>query len=318
MSSIPMLLPTLTPSSPPIAARRSLRFLSSPPTTTGPAIGKALILFDAAANTPYRIQMGSKANAEGNVYANVFVFPPGGGISAWLATYGGSQFEGRDYICLLGYAGYPACPAAKFVLHNSTSNQTLKVYPWNSSGAFLTPAPVTLAPGAIATVNFLPNPSFDKVTPRTLANYFTFAGYAGATNVSAAYVRSLVVVKANGANVLSSGVVQQVRAGGINEGLTFQTWIKNSGSQPATGCHARSSLYARLKTVWQRFDRSTGATIGALREPATIPAGQTYWFNVTVASQESRLAQVRPPTARSSSIAPTPRRCCSPTAAASI
>ena len=149
---------------------------------------------------------------------------------------------------------------------------------------------MTLAPGAIATVNFLPNPSFDKVTPRTLANYFTFAGYAGTTQVSTAYVRSLVVVKANGPNVLSSGVVQQVRAGGINEPLTFQTWIKNAGSQPATGCHARSSLYSRLKTVWQRFDRSTGAAIGALQAPATIPAGQTHWFNVTVASQQSRLA----------------------------
>ena len=250
---------------------------------------QSLIQFDAAANTPYRIQMGSKANAEGDVYANVFVFPPGGGISAWLATYGGSQFEGRDYICLLGSGGYSACPWAKFVLHNST-NQTLKVYPSNSSGAFLTPAPVTLTAGAIATVNFFPNPSFDDVTPRTLAGYFAFAGYAGTTLVTAAHVRSLVVVKANGANVLSSGVFQQVRAGRINEPLTFQIWIKNSGAQPAVGCHARSSLYSRLKTVWQRFDPGTGAPIGALREPATIPAGQAYWFNVTVASQESRLA----------------------------
>jgi hypothetical protein len=254
-----------------------------------PGYRQGLILFDAAANTPYRIQMGSKASAEGEISANVFVFPPGGGISASLVQYGGIYLEGRDYVCLIGYGGGPSCPSATFVLHNSMG-QTLKVYPSNSSGAFLTPAPVTLAPGAIATVNFPSNPSFNRFTPRTLAGHFLFAAYAGSTYVSGAMVRSLTVVKTDEPNELSSGVVQQVRAGRINEGLTFQTWIKNSGSQPATGCHARSNVYTRLKTVWQRFDRSTGATIGVLREPATIPAGQTYWFNVTVASPESRLA----------------------------
>jgi hypothetical protein len=150
---------------------------------------QSLIQFDVAANTPYRVQIGSRNGAEGDIYANVFVFPPGGGLSAFLATYDGFPFEGRDYTCELGYAGTNQCWAAKFVVHNST-NQPLTVTPTTTlGGAFVFPAAFTLAPGQAKTAEFVYDTAFNQATPRTIAGHFKFTGRNGSTAVSVANVR---------------------------------------------------------------------------------------------------------------------------------
>ena len=85
----------------------------------------SLVQFIANANVEYSIQIGSKTGAEGDVYLNAFVFPPGGGISAYLVSVAGNPFQGRDYAC--GNSGlYPpaatrssSCTTAPTVLRRS-------------------------------------------------------------------------------------------------------------------------------------------------------------------------------------------------------
>lgn len=258
---------------------------------------QSLIQFDVAANTSYRIQIGGRNGAEGDIYASVFFFPPGGGLSAFLATYGGPSFEGRDYICELGgeFSGY-FCNAAKFIIHNST-NKTLTVTPTTSlGGAFVNPVAFALAPGAVKTAEFTYNGAFNRTTLRTIAGAFTFIGRVGSTVVSRADVRGLISVKSQtgpGPNVLRASVQQQVRTGLISEGIPFDVKLTNTGAQAATGCHARSETYARLQTVWQEYDPgSIGTmrreTIGDPNVPVTIPAGGFKWLRVWVASQTPR------------------------------
>lgn len=255
----------------------------------GVSTAQSLVQFDAAANTPYRLQIGGRNGAEGDIYATISRLPAGGGLSVFLAKYGGVSFEGRDYVCELGYTHASTCPAATFVVHNST-NQTLNVTPTASlGGAFSLPAAFSLGAGQAKAVNFTYNTAFNRTALRTIAGYFTFSGRAGATLVSRAYYLGLISVKSQtgyGPDVLRAGVARQVRTAFINEGVSFDVKLTNTGAQAATGCHARPAVFSRLKISWQEL--TPPSTTGTPNVPVTIPAGGFKWLRVWVASQTAR------------------------------
>jgi hypothetical protein len=287
-----------------LAAYRGSTFPSMVPvasnddkTVAGISTVQSLIQFNVAANTPYRIQIGGRNGAEGDIYATVSVLPPSGGLSAFLATYGGPAFEGRDYICALGYGGGYFCNAAKFVVHNSTS-QTLTVTPSATlGGAFVLPAAFTLAPGQAKIAEFAYNTAFNRATLKTIAGDFKFTGRNGSTVVSVADVRGLIAVKSQtgyGPDVLRASVLRQVGTEFVNNAIPFDVKLTNTGSQAATGCHARSEIYSRIQTIWQEYDpgSSGGSTrpgrIGPPSVPVSVPAGGSKWLRVWVASQTPR------------------------------
>lgn len=256
---------------------------------SGISTSQSLLQFDVAANTQYRLQIGGRNGAEGDIYANIFRLPVGGGLSVFLARYGGASFEGRDYVCELGYTHASTCPAATFVVHNSTS-QTLTVTPsTNLGGAFVLPAAFSLGPGQAKAVNFAYNAAFNRTTLRTVVGYFTFSGRVGTTLVSRAHSRGLISVKSQtgyGPNVLRAAVANQVRTAYVNEGAYVDVKLSNIGAQAATGCHARSKVYSRLKTYWREF--TPPSTLGTPSVPVTIPAGGSKWLRVWMASQTGR------------------------------
>jgi len=263
---------------------------------SGISTTQSLIQFNVAANTPYRVQIGGKAEAEGDIYANVFVLPPSGGLSAFLTTYDGNPWQGREYVCELGYTHASTCPAAKFVVHNST-NQTLTVTPTTTlGGAFVVPAAFTLTAGQAKTANFTYNTAFNRTTLRTVAGNFTFTGRAGSTVVSQTDVRGLIAVKSQtsyGPDVLRAGVTHQMGTELTNNGIPFDVKLSNIGAQAATGCHARSEVGSRILTFWQEYTPGVIGTsrpemIGPPNVPVTIPAGGFKWLRVWVASQTPR------------------------------
>jgi hypothetical protein len=252
----------------------------------------SLIQFNAAANTPYRIQIGSRNGAEGDIFATVSILPPGGGLSVSLAKVGGVLRPGQDYVCRLQFSG-AACDAATFVVHNST-NKTLTVTPAGSlGGAFHKPANFTLAPGQAKAVTFSFNAAFNKTVSRTVAGYFVFTGKAGATVISRADYRGLVTVETGpeGPDVLRASVTRQIGTSYINDDVPFDVRLTNTGTQAATGCYARSED-PRLKISWQQLTGiNPPTTIGNPNVPLTIAAGGATWLRVWVASQKARDAR---------------------------
>jgi hypothetical protein len=254
---------------------------------------QSLVQFNAAAGQTYNIQIGSKG-AEGDIYAAVFAFPPTGGLSAFLATVGGNAWNGRDYVC-----NNVACGNPRFILHNST-NKTLTVTGGSNIGPGVTaPAPFTLAPNQIKTAEFTFTASFDRTKTRAVAGNFIFVARDDATVVARAQHRALIVVgSAVLGNVLRAAVTPVIRAGAINETLSFDVTLTNTGSKTAIGCHARHdfSFSSRLKVTWRQVNPQTGAYIAPLDRPANIPAHQSIKFRVFVASQQTQLANPEFPT----------------------
>ena len=110
-------------------------------------------------------------------------------------------------------------------------------------------------------------------------------------------VRGLIAVKSQtgyGPDVLRASVSRQVGTEFVNNGIPFDVKLTNTGSQAATGCHARSEVYSRIQTIWQEYDPGSiggstrPATIGVPNVPVTIPAGGFKWLRVWVASQTPR------------------------------
>ena len=140
----------------------------------GPTSKQSLVQFDAAAGIPYSIQIGAATGSEGNISVNAYVFPPGGGISAFLAEFNNNNTWGnRDANC--GNAELLVqCSSALFILHNST-NKVLTVTASSKLGAGVAaPAPFQLAAGAVKAVRFTFTAAFNTTTPRTVSGYFTF------------------------------------------------------------------------------------------------------------------------------------------------
>lgn len=265
--------------------------------TTAPGISTthSLIQFDASPGTEYRVQIGGRNNAEGDISLNGFSFPPTGGLSAFLENANGSGFNSRDYICPLG-AGEPfsfgQCPAMTFILHNSTS-RALTVTTTTTLGVGMTlPAPIVLNPGAVKTATVAFGPTFNTTTARTVAGKVIFTGRVGATIVSSVEHRALVYSKgaAVGPNVVRAKLESpEIRTGFLNEGAQYRITLTNTGAFTAIGCHFRSNfsnlISSYFKTVWQRIDPVTSANIGFANAPASILAGGSQTFLVSTASQ---------------------------------
>ncbi len=247
----------------------------------------SLVQFDVAANTDYLVQMGGRNSAEGDIQLNAFSFPPGGGLSVFLAQLDGFNHNGRDYVCLLGNGGTSQCPSPRFILHNSTG-QVLTVTANATLGAGVTkPAPLVLNPGAVKSAEFLFTPAFDTTTQRTVSGKFTFTARNGAVTVSRAEHRALVVMKNFDPkpDALRLAITPGIRTGYVNEAVRFRATLTNTGATEATGCHFRSQLGTFVKTEWRRIDPVTGAPLGGQNQPTAIPALASRTFTVWAASQ---------------------------------
>jgi hypothetical protein len=62
----------------------------------------SLVQFDTVAGADYAVQIGSRAQAEGDISLSVSRLPPTGGLSAFLMQYDGAPFVGKDFSCELG------------------------------------------------------------------------------------------------------------------------------------------------------------------------------------------------------------------------
>lgn len=256
-----------------------------------PGVGAthSLVQFDAAKNVPYSIQFGSKTGAEGDVLANVFAFPPMGGLAVFPTSVAGPNLG--DFIC--GYRSEaPACGARQFIVYNST-DQTLVITATHNLGAGVTaPGQVTLAPRALTTMTFEFTASFDQTTARTVVGYFAFTGRVGGVAFATAKSRAIVIVKPVGPipDTLRAVVIPQVRAGPLSEPIPLEVRATNIGSQAAIGCHVHRSPFNPTRASWQRIDPVTKEALAGQYVPATIPPGQTFTFFVLATSRESRIA----------------------------
>jgi hypothetical protein len=257
---------------------------------------QSLVQFTAQAGTEYFFQIGSKTGTTGNIYASVSAFPTAGGLSSYLAKIGATAWQGRDFICGYGDPALSACANPLFILHNSTA-QPLTVRASSTLGTgVVPPADFTSPAGGVKTAQFTFSPSFNTTTPRTVSGAFTFTGLHGSTAVTRAETRGLIVVgNPVLGNKLVADVTPTVRAGWTNEFLPFSVTLTNTSTQAATGCHARTGSSERLKTVWRQINPSSGAFIAAPNRPIGIPAGQSRSIQVSVASQEARLADPQIP-----------------------
>jgi hypothetical protein len=255
---------------------------------------QSLAAFDAHKDEAYSIQIGSKTGAEGDVYLNMSILPPTGGLSAWLADVNGVPAQGKDYACLLGFLGSLTCGAPTFVLHNSSTN-ALKVKATSDlDGAFAAPAEFTLKPGAVKTAQFAFNPGFER-TVRTIAGSFIFTGSSGGKVVTLAQQPAVIVVKGSTPppDVLRAEVKPAIRAGFVNVGQIFDVKLTNTGSVAAVGCHARARNYgdvSRLRTAWREIDPDTNEAIGPYNLPLTLAPGQSRLIRVVMASQQGNFA----------------------------
>lgn len=267
----------------------------------GVSTTQSLVQFNATAGTRYSIQLGSGAEGvTGNINANIFVFPLTGGLSAFLATLNNFRAPPGDYVCGYHMDNLQPCPWPKFVLHNSTS-QTMIVNASHDLGAGVTtPSQISLAPGALGTMEFQFTPAFNQTAVRTVAGAFTFTGKkTNGTIVNVEQHRALIVVKpaTTPPDILRATITPSVQAGFINEGLTYQVRLYNTGTQAAIGCHVRSRPFESIQTVWRTYDPGSPpggstrpTTLGPLNAPLTIPAGQSVLTLVTTASHQSRIA----------------------------
>lgn len=254
----------------------------------GAVTTQSLIQFDMAAGPRYNIQIGGKNNAEGDLRASLYTFPPTGGLVAFLATVGGIARPNHDHVCQLGYASPSACDAPTFVVYNST-DAPLKVTPTATlAGAFSAPAGFDLGARKAKAVQFDFDSGFDVSESRTVSGTFAFTGKQGAKTVARAEYRGLIVVKKTSEvppDVLRFTVRDQIRSGLVTEPIAFDVRVKNTGGRKAVGCHVRGDFLS--KSTWRKLDPNSGA-LGPVNQPVTIPSGGFQWLRVTLATQVPR------------------------------
>ena len=253
---------------------------------------QSLIQLQVAKNTLYNIQFGGRTTATGDILLNISALPPTGGLSAFRTHINGFRAPIGDYVC--GYRGYlfNACGRPRFVLFNSTSKQMTVTSSSDLGPGVVAPAPVTLAPGGIKTVEFAINSQFDNTTVRTVAGHFIFTGRNGATVVGRARHRALILVKSSttAPDVLQVGIKPRVRSGELDQPLPFRVYVGNAGSADAVGCSFHTLPNQPVKVAWQEINPTNGAFIGTPNLPRTIQSKRSRTFLVLVAAQQARVA----------------------------
>jgi hypothetical protein len=265
---------------------------------SAPGTGKkaSLVAFDAKKGKEYHIQIGSKTADTGDFYLNVFVLPPGGGLSAYLSELDFSSFRqpwfGGDYDCVISSAG-GSCPGAVFILYNGT-DKTLTVEATSDLGRGVRkPRDLTLSPGEAASARFELTAGFDKTKTRTVSGHFSFTGREGGNVIGTAQHPALIVVNGSAGqpDVLTVDVTPTIRAGFLNEPLTFAVQLENTGAETAAGCHVRrSDTLDHLRLAWSKPGRKTAAPDAPGREPFSIGPGKKVKLDLTITSVEERIA----------------------------
>lgn len=239
----------------------------------------SLVQFDAVAGVTYSIQMGSVGGQQGEISLNVFQFPAGGGLSAFLALVGGSAFNNKDYVCET-----TTCFAPSFLVHNS-SDQPVEVVASTTFGTlFNAPGPVTLSPGAVALLT-LPANANTSLTTQTLSGRFVFSGRVGGVEVSRAEYPGLILARGNSTTTtIVAATLPVSRAGWLNQVLTAFGTVINTGAQDAIGCVVTAQSFSLFKVTFQETDPLTNTPIGSPNQPVNIPAGKAKSFVFAIQS----------------------------------
>jgi len=249
----------------------------------------SLVQFNTVSGAIYSLQIGSRAQAEGDISVNVFRFPPTGGVSAFLLGFAGSSYHGRDYYCEVTTTQTTILCDATFIVHNST-NQTLTVTSRTTFGGGVTgPAPFSLLPGAARQVTISVTPAIAR-SVRTVSGNFVFTGRAGTKIVTEARVRGLLKVAPNAPihDLVRAEVTPTIKAGHVNELHQFTAKVINTGNVTGIECHVRSTAFSYLTTSFYRVHPVTGVRLGANNLPFDIAAGQSLSFRVQMASVRAR------------------------------
>lgn len=252
-----------------------------------PGVGNAgsLVQFNTIKDADYAVQIGSRANAEGEISLNVFKLPPAGGLAALLFQYEGKLFNGRDYTC----ADEITCPPAKFIIYNST-DKTLTVTPSTTLGAGVTSvAPFQLAARALKVVEFKFGAGFSHAA-RIQVGKFVFTGRVNGTVVTEASARAMIVYRPHTRidDMVRAQVTPTFRTGYVNAPFAFTAKLTNTSASTAVGCHFRSTKGSYVKSTFYEINPANGSRLGADDTPSNIAAGQSRTFKVTIASQTAR------------------------------
>jgi hypothetical protein len=274
-------------------AFRNFRLLRGNDNTPVPGFANtwSLISIDVARGADYRIQIGGRRNAAGDISLTLTSFPPGGGVSAFLADAGGNpSYSNRAYACT-----YLPCLTATFVLHNSTTRTVVVSPTVNVADVFDLPPPVTMKPGAVALVRFtgktgLSNPAGGRFSEVI----FRFPAKSGAKTIASADSRGHLFLSdpAGSSDKLTLTIDDRLKVGNLNQEIPFIVRLRNTGTDTARKCHFRPNLLPYILSAFQRIDPATGRAIGAVNQTADIPPKQTHVFKLTVAAQMPRRADL--------------------------
>lgn len=251
--------------------------------TPVPGIGgkHSLVQFNAAMGAEYRVQVGSRNQAEGEISLNMFRFPPTGGLAAFLIQQGGIPSNGRDYSCVDSIT----CPSAKFIVYNA-SDKTLNVTSSTTLGPGITnPSAFALKPRKLKVVEFKFKSNFSDAV-RTQVGDFVFTGRVEDKIVTKAANRALIVVRPGSRidNMVRAEASPTIRTGFIHEPLSFTAKLINTSGSTAIGCHFRS-VNGELKASFYEIDPKNESRLGDDDTPRNIAAGQSRTFKVTIASR---------------------------------
>lgn len=269
----------------------SYEFLRGNDDTPVPGVdrGWSLVTVDVEKNEHYQIQIGGQDGAQTDRIAlTATAFGPDGGVSAFLlSTTAGATMQNRDYVC-----EQRPCPSATFILHNSAKS-AVKVTPSTTLPRFFSdPQPVTIAPGALAVVTF-PGRDFTNTAGVAESGAFTFASIASGKAVDSIEKRaSVFLADPDGApEGLAMSAEDRFRAGDLNEPLSFDVKVRNTGSDEARGCGFRTfqSNFRNVLTRFRKVDAKSGKPAGDWGEAADVPAGAVQGLEVEVASMAPRL-----------------------------
>jgi hypothetical protein len=254
---------------------------------------QSLIQFDApAAARDYRLQIGSPSGEEDDVFLTGNVFPPGGGLSAFLARYNGHAFFNGAFVCVAPGACSPGVTEPTFILHNSMASPVTVTSSSTLGPGVRAPRPIVLAPGATAAAKFSFTAGFDATTVRTISGRFLFSGRVGGKLATTASHAALIVVKSafDGVEPVEVKVDAQTRAGPVGELRAFDVDMRNVAGVTVRGCHARGAVYQPLDVLWNRIDPDTGNLVGPANQPFAIAPGKTARVRVAVLPRQASLA----------------------------
>ncbi|MGA0531872.1 hypothetical protein [Hansschlegelia sp. KR7-227] len=255
---------------------------------SGASSTASLVVFDAVKDTPYRVQIGSKAGAEGDIVLSRALVSPEGAVVAQLREVSGLEFLGSDYVCSLGSGG--ACPPASFLVVNAAKASAI-VTPSvvRISGALDAPAPFRLGAGVATTATFASKPGFDSSRPRAVLGEFRFDAKTAAAPLSTTGTPGTIEIGFSSTPVdVAISAVPNVATAPLGKFGLSVFHIVNNGPAKLTGCHFAAQF--RVRARWRVLDVDRNRSVGPFDPSLAIEPGRSVDLVVGAARQDTRNA----------------------------